>query len=61
MILREKLAELLFKQSWNDVPEASLSYTELSPWLQKRYIEQADEIITLFVNAIKGAEFKAQK
>ena len=48
MILREKLAELLFKQSWNDVPEASLHYTELSPWIKERYCKQADEIIAFF-------------
>lgn len=57
ILLREKLAELLFRQSWNDVQEASLPLHELSPCLRDRYLKQADEIIELFVDAIKNLEF----
>lgn len=58
MILRERLAELLFRQSWNDVQEAALPSDDLSPWLRDRYLKQADEIIELFTDAIRGLEFK---
>lgn len=61
MILRENLAALLYKQSWNDVPEAKLIFTELSPWISERYLKQSDEIIQFFVEAIKGLEFNVTR
>lgn len=59
ILLREKLAELLFRQSWNDDPMAAMAFNGLPQSIQERYLVQADEIIELFADAIRNLEFKA--
>ena len=62
IIMREKLAALMFKQSWNDVIEVtSKQFENLPASIKDRYLEQADEIIALFVDTFKGIEFNAPK
>ena len=62
IIMREKLAALMFKQSWNDVIEASSEQFENLPAsIKDRYLEQADKIIDFFVEAIKNQEFEYTK
>ena len=58
ILLREKLAELLFKQSWNNVQESSLPFEQIPSEVQDKYLKYTDEIIELFVDAIKKNEFK---
>ena len=56
--LREKLAELLFHQSWYNIPIDAMPYEQIPNGLKELYLDRADEIIALFVEAIKGLEFK---
>mgnify|MGYP001606551441 CR=1 FL=1 len=56
-LLKKRLAALLFKQSWNNVQEASLPFEQIPSELQGKYLKYTDEIIELFVDAIKNLEF----
>ena len=56
-LLREKLAELLFHQSWYNIPIDAMPYEQIPNGLKELYLERADEIIALFVGAIKNLEF----
>ncbi len=55
MILRERLAELLARQ---EIGKQS-DFKSLLPEWQEEYRNNADEIIALFVEAIRSLEFKA--
>ena len=54
ILLREKLARLLRKQHRGGIE----TWEEISEVRQSQYLEKADEIMVLFVEAIKGLEFK---
>ena len=66
ILLREKLARLLQYQHSRKLKESGFSsevletWEEISEFRQFQYLEKADEIIALFVEAIKGSEFKAE-
>lgn len=55
ILLRERLAMLLQKQHRGIVE----TWEETTGFRQSQYLEQADEIIELFTDAIKNLEFKA--
>lgn len=57
MIIREKLAELLVRQESNN----ELGLDNLLGPHKEKMLQRSSEIIALFVEAIKGLEFKAPK
>ena len=57
MIIREKLAELIVKQSIESEDWIDFGFNDLQEHQQKKVLKQADEIIAFFVDAIKGLEF----
>ena len=57
MILRDNLAQLLARQ---DIGK-QVVWDTLDPEWQEEYEKNADKIIALFVEAIKGSEFEISK